>query len=902
MLLPALLALSLSAAPPKPFTHEATVEGISEYRLPNGFKVVLVPDTSKPTVTVNLTVFVGSRHENYGEKGMAHLFEHMLFKETKKIKDVKKTLTELGGDANGTTWFDRTNYFETFPATDENLKRVIELEAERLVNAVISREKLAPEMTVVRNEFEMGENEPQAVLMDRVVSTAFLWHNYGDSTIGPKSDIETVPSERLVAFYKHYYQPDNAMLVVAGKFDEAKTFKWIADTFGKLPRPARKLISTYTVEPTQDGERTITVRRVGGTPVLIAGYHVPAGSDPDYAAIDVIDQVLGDSPSGRLYKALVDTKKAAKIGCFNFQLAEPGYFGCTAELGAKDTAGPAREALLATIEDLPKKKVTPEEVERAKTKLLKYIELTLNSSERVGRLLSEVQAMGDWRMLFIHRDRIKALTAEDVNRVAAKYFKPSNRTLGEYVPTETPDRADIPALVDVSPVVKAYKGEQGLAAGEVFDASPKNIDARTTRTALGNGMKVALLTKKTRGETVHLSMTLRYGTEKSLDGQKPAAEFAARMLMRGTKKRTRQEFKDALDQLKAAVGFQSGPQGIDVSMEVRRPQLLAALDLVAEALKEPAFDAKEFESLRREVLARAEQQKDDPQALGFIGLQRMLSPFKKGHPYYVASIEEMIADATAVKLEQAKDFHGKFYGAQVGFVAVVGDFDAKEVQDKLAAHFGAWTAAQPVERVKTPYQPVELKKGAIETPDKAMAFLGTGLVFQLKDSDADYPAMLIGNYMLGGGFLSGRVPQRLREKEGMSYGAGTFMRAGRHDDLAMLGGYAIYAPQNVEKVEKGFFEEVEKAVQDGFTAEELKQARQGLLQAREQDRADDGALADALADSLDLNRTMAFDQAVDDKLKKLTLQDIGGAMKKYVDPKRLSLVKAGDFKKVAAPK
>jgi len=862
-----------------------------------------VPDTSKPTVTVNLTVFVGSRHENYGEKGMAHLFEHMLFKETKKFKDVKKALSEHGGNANGSTWFDRTNYFETLPATDDNLKWAIELEAERLVNAIITREKLAPEMTVVRNEFESGENQPGSVLEDRLLSAAYTWHNYGNTTIGARSDIELVPTERLQALYAQYYQPDNAMLIVAGKFDPAKTFKWIGDTFAKIPKPKRALPATYTVEPVQDGERALTIRRAGGTPVLMAGYHVPAGTDPDFAAVDVLTRVLGDAPSGRLYKDLVETKKAARVSCSTFQLREPGFLTCSAELRAGEKTEPARDAMLAALEGVEKKPITQAEVDRAKATMLKRIELLLNSSEAIGKVLSEYAAMGDWRMLFIHRDRVKAVTADEVTRVAQKYSKASNRTFGEYVPTEKLDRAEVPALVDLKPVLASYKGAEALAQGEVFDASPKNIDARTVKSALPNGMKLALLPKKTRGETVQLVLRLDYGTAATLMNQKTANTFAARLLQRGTKTKTRQQFQDAVDALKLGLNIGAQPQGLLVMMEVRRPQLMAALDLVAEALKTPAFDEKELEAARREVLSDAEQKKDDPQAVGMVGMQRMMNTWEKGHPYYVPSWPEQIADATALKLQQVKDFHAKFYGAQNGYVAAVGDFDAPELTAKLTALFGDWKAKEKYERIPKPYQPLETVDSNIETPDKAMAFIGVGVNFKLKDTDPDYPPMVMADYMLGGGFLAGRVPQRLREKEGLSYGAGTFMRVGDREENGALMGYAIYAPQNLEKVEKGFREEISKAVEGGFTDGELKLARQGIMQRREQQRANDRGLAMTLVDNLDLDRTMAFQQQLDDKLKALSNKEIGASLQKYVDPKRLSMVKVGDFKKVVvAPK
>ena len=903
MLLTSLLALSLTAAPPKPFTAGPSIEGISEYGLPNGLKVLFVPDASKPTVTVNLTVFVGSRHENYGEKGMAHLFEHMLFKKTKKFADVKQELTKLGGFANGSTWFDRTNYFESFPADEAKLHTALELEAERLRAAIISRDQLVTEMTVVRNEFEMGENQPEGVLEERLMAAAFQWHNYGNTTIGAKSDIEKVPNDRLLAFYETYYQPDNAMLVVAGKFDEAKTFKAIADTFGKIPKAKRVLPMTYTEEPTHDGETTVTVRRVGGTPVLNVGYHTPAASDPDAPAIDLLDSLIGSSPSGRLYKELVETKKAAKVACTSYTLREPGYFLCSVQLNAKDAPGPAKEALLSVLEGFAKKPPTKEEIDRARTALLKEFELLLNASDRIGISLSEFAAAGDWRLIFLARDRLEALSVEDVVRVSSKYFKQSNRAFGEYVPTEKPDRAEIPPVADLSPVLKNFTGREAMAQGEVFDVSPKNIDARTTRGALSNGMKVALLAKKTRGETVQLALQLKFGNEKTLTGQHAASDFAARMLLRGTKTKTRQQIKDTLDQLKAQVQVQPGPTGVTVTIEVRKPQLKAALDLVAECLTSPAFDAKEFEQLRREVLASAEQKKDDPMAIGQIGLQRVLSPFQtKGHPLYVPSLAEQLADATALKLEDAKAFHAKFYGAQAGFAAAVGDFDAKELTTQLETLFGGWKAQEPFTRIPVPYQPLEQKDAVIETPDKKMAFYGTGTNFKLKESDPDYPAMMLADYMLGGGFLNGRVPQRLREKEGLSYGAGTFIRVGTHDDFAALLGYAIYAPQNLEKVQKGFSEELALAVEKGFTDTELKLAREGLLKQLEQGRAEDQSLVMDLVQQLDLGRTTAFDQQVEDKLRSLSVAEINGTLKKIVDPKKFSIIKVGDFKQPATPK
>jgi zinc protease len=899
MLHAALLPLLLAVAPPTPV---ASVEGVSEYDLPNGLRVLLIPDPSAAQNTVNLTVFVGSRNEDYGERGMAHLFEHMLFKKTHKVPDIKQALTALGGVANGTTDYDRTNYFELFPANDANLRSAIALESERLSDAIISREQLATELTVVRNELEMGESKPEEVLSERTVSAAYLWHNYGHSTIGVTSDIEKVPNKRLQAFYARYYQPDNAMLVIAGKLDVKKTLGWVNESFGKIPKPKRQLsLNTYTVEPPQDGERSVAVHRVGGAPLFDIVYHIPSATDPDFAPVAVLSQVLGASPSGRLYKAEVDTKKAATVSCAPAQQREPGFLQCSVELSEKDAPGPAHDAALSVIEGVRQKPVSAAEVDRAKTELNKQLELELNSPERVGLILSEFGAMGDWRLLFIYRDRLKAVTPDDVNRVAARYLKPSNRTLGEYVPTAAPDRAEVPALVDFAPVIAAYKPSEALAQGEDFDASPTNIEKRTQRVTLPSGLKLVLLSKRTHGQTVHAMLRLDYGTLASLTGQSVNGELAARMLLRGTKTKSHEQLKDALDKLNASVHVSArGGQDVTVGIEVRRPQLAAALDLVMEALQSPAFDEKEFEALRREVIAEVEQQKEEPMAVGFQALERIANPYPNGHPYAVLSFDEVLGAVRSAKREDARAFHDRFYGAQDAKLVLVGDFDPKEVTSQVTKALGSWKAPEKYVRIPRAYQALASTGASLDLPEKANAFFGAVQSVQMKDTDPDFPSMAMADYLLGGGFMTGRVPQRLREKEGMCYGAGTQFEADGLDDFGLLQGYAIYAPQNMQRVEKGFVEEVARAVTGGFSDAELKGAREGLAQQRAQSRADDRALVHSLLVQAEEGRSMAYEADLDAKLQALTAAQVGSALKRHLDPTKLIIVKAGDLKRATA--
>jgi zinc protease len=879
-----------------------SVEGITEYRLGNGMRALLVPDPSKDTITVNITYLVGSRHENYGETGMAHLLEHLAFKGTPKHTNIPKELTEHGVRANGTTWYDRTNYYETFAATDENLRWALDLEADRMVNSFIAKKDLDSEMTVVRNEFESGENDSFEVLSDRILATAYLWHNYGKTTIGSRADIENVPIDRLQAFYRLHYQPDNAVLIVAGRIDEASTLALVNESFGAIPKPSRTLPQLYTTEPTQDGERSVTLQRVGDVQYAAVGYHLPAGSDPEYAALDLLTHVLGNAPSGRLYQALVETKKATRVFGSSNQFHDPSYAIFAAEVRQESSLNDARDVLLRTIDDLVRNPATREELDRARAALLKQIDLDLTSSNRIALQLTEWIGMGDWRLFFLHRDRLRSATADDVQRTAAKYFKQSNRTVGLFVPTAKPDRTEIAPVPDIAAILKGYRGDAAIAAGEAVDPSPANIEARTTRSALAGGLKLWLLPKKTRGSTVVADLTLRFGDERSLMNRSTAGDLAAEMLIRGTLKRTRQQIQDELDRLKARVRLSGGPTSANAAIETTRENLPAVLRLVNEVLREPSFPAAEFEPLRQQRLAGLEEQQSDPTALASLELQRHLRPYEKGHVRYVKRLEEAIADLTTISLDDVKKFHADFYGASSGELAVIGDFDAKEITAVTGEVFNAWKTPRPYARVVETFKDVPAINRSLETPDKANAYFVAGLNVDVRDDEPDYPALVLSNYMLGGGFISSRLATRIRQKEGISYGVSSALQVSPLDKSGSFTVRAIYAPQNVARLEAAFKEEIARAVREGFTDDEIRIAKNGLLQSRQVSRAQDAELAARLGTVQFLGRTIAWDAELDRKIEALTRDEINATLLRRLDPAKISIVKAGDFAKTASPR
>jgi zinc protease len=876
---------------PKGVASGPAVEGISEYRLANGLKVLLFPDASKPTVTVNVTYLVGSRHENYGETGMAHLLEHMMFKGAPRNRDIPAQFAERGMQFNGTTALDRTNYYEVFQAGDANLQWALQMEADRMVHSFIARKDLDTEMTVVRNEYESGENSPGAVLMKRMQSVAYDWHAYGRATIGNRSDIENVDIAHLQAFYRTWYQPDNAVLLVAGKFDPARTLGWIASRFGAIPRPTRRLPTFWTVEPTQDGERSFAVRRQGDTQIVALGYKVPGALHDDSDLLAFAADVLAAAPSGRLHKLLVESGQASEV----FSYAQTGYAPGLQLFGAvlkKDAAiEPVRAALTSAVEEFAQHPPTPEELERVRLNYTNEIDKSLNDPQRVGVALSEAIALGDWRLYFAGRERIATITAPEVAAAAGRYLKRDNRVTGMFLPDLPPLRAEIPAAPTVAEVLKDFKPKAASLVSENFDPSQDNIMKRTMLSTVG-GIKLALLPKKNRGEAVTVDLRLHWGDAANQFGKGAMPGLVGAMLMRGSVGLTREQLSDAFDRLRMS----GGP----THFETTRANLPAALRLAAQVLRTPSFPPAEFEQLREQTIAGLEASRNEPQAMAAHALALHFNQYPKGDIRAALTLDEEIAEVKAATLDEVKAYHRDFYGASQGELVIVGDFDATTVPVLVDELFGKWPSQAsyaPITRVQTEVAPLEQ---TIDTSDKENGVYSARLNLDLNVDDADYPALMLANEIVGAGGLKSRLMDRIRQKEGLSYGGGSQLDPGDLDRAGAFEIDAIAAPQSLAKVALAVREELARARADGFTARELAAAKSGILQQRVQNRAQDGVLASGWASFLYLGRTFEWSRAFEQKLAAVTLPQLNAAFRKAIDPARLSVVLAGDQAKAKA--
>jgi len=506
-------------------------------------------------------------------------------------------------------------------------------------------------------------------------------------------------------------------------------------------------------------------------------------------------------------------------------------------------------------------------------------------------------------LFFLFRDRLEKITVEDVNRVADKYLVRNNRTAGLFEPTVGAERVTIPPNPNLAEMIGDYQGREQIAQGEDFDPSPLAIESRLTRTTLNDGkMKVSILPKKTRGETVNLRLTMRYGNLNDMKGKATAAEMLPAMLSRGTRDLSRQDIEDELDKYRAQVSISGGVGRITVSLQTLRSNLPAVMGILRQMLREPSLPDEELQLLKESQLASAEQRLTDPTAIANNTVQTLISPYQKDDPRYITSLEEDIERTKAVSIEEIRALYETMVQGTDGELTIIGDFDMESAQPVVMEILKDWTTSDIVyERI--PLIANNNTIGSLQyinTPDKAQATYFSAMTLPIRDDHEDFPALTLGNYILGGGSLASRLGIRVRQQEGLSYGVQSALQGSPVDERATFYVYAICAPDKADRVHEVIQEELAKLLKDGITEEELTQQKTGILEQRSLSRTSDGTLAASLATLTFAGRTMEFTEEFENKLRSLTVDDVNAALRKHINPERLYTVLAGDFEKVKA--
>jgi zinc protease len=873
--------------------------GIEEYRLANGLQILLFPDEAQSTTTVNITYRVGSRHESQGEYGMAHLLEHLLFKGTPSNKDIPGAFAQRGVRFNGTTTTDRTNYFASFNASEDTLDFLLGLEADRMVHSFIAKSDLDKEMSVVRNEFERGENNPSQVLLKRVQAVAYDWHAYGHATIGPKSDIENVPIEKLQAFYQRYYRPDNATLLVAGRFDKAAALQRIAQRFGPVLRPAQDLAQPYTEEPAQDGERMVTVRRVGGQPLLLTLYHVPAAAQADSAALIVLGQLMALPPGGLLYKELVESKQAVFAAMVGMGGYAPGGLNVIAALPPDADVAKVEQRLLDLVEGRAGKPFDEAELARVRELALNGYREQMKKPEALIQQISNLLGAGDWRLLFQLMEDIPKVTLADVERVRKTYLVPANRTLGRYLPASAVERVEIPPAPPLEQRLAELKGPPKVEAGERFDPTPVNLAERTQRKTLPSGIELSTLAKRTRGNAVDLQLQLRWG-ERDATYARLGTGMVGQLMSEGSRSLDKQALRDALTRLRASLSIQSGDQGATLRLTAEQDTLLDALKIAAELLQHPLLAADAFERVRQATVSQLQASRQELETLreeAVRGHYNQAMGAQPGQPDYLMSLDDRISLAQKMTLQDVRGFHADYWSANSASIAVVGALPSG-LEAAIEQFLGGWKkpAAPAFQRHLAAHVEIPPARLDVLARDKANAALRMRLDFALSEKDVDALPLEVAVYIFGAGGMESRLSTRVRQQEGLSYGIGAGLRVptwGTDADLVISGSFA---PQNRDKVLTLVQQELARMGEQGISEAELERARTAMLEARRQNRASDAVLGGQLLRQAELGQSWDDAARRDARLQALTVEQVNAAWRRFVQPAGFVISTVGDFK------
>jgi len=899
-LLPA-AGLAQSASIPLPAGTRAgpCVEEVCEYRLGNELRVLLIPDDGAAAITVNLVYLVGSADESPGESGMAHLLEHMLFKGTAAHPDISSELLKRGIAFAASTRYDATQYRSTFLPDAETLDGLLALEADRMTGAALSREQLAKEVEVVRDEMKQGEDDPERALTQALMAAAYRSHPYGRRIIGASADIGNATPERMRAFYRNWYRPDNAVLIVAGRIDPGATLDAVARRFGGIAKPEAPMQRARTPEPAQAGEREVVLDRGGQSSRLAIAYHIPAATHADTAALQVLADIMQSTSPVRAYAAVFDTGQTIDFDAHALWMRDPSLWTAATTIKRGGDIGVAERTLLDQLERLDRAPIRADEVASAKDRLRRGYERTRADVGDLAMALTEAIGAGDWRLYFRHRDAIGKATAEQVNQVAGAYLRPANRSVGRLLAAGAPQPVAIPEAPTPAKALHDYRSAGEAATTAPFDASIANLQARTRYLRIGAGreLRVALLPRKRRDSRVVVDATFLFADAGRLRGRGAAAMVAGSLLGNGYVNGPA-DVRAELDSIDATLRLYAGPQSATLFLDVPRKNLAKALLLAERSLRAPTFADRHVRMRKETLISAILAAQEDPAEVAAAAMAAHFESWPEGHPYRSGSAAENLAAIGAVTPEQVRAYPRDVYGTAEGTIGVVGDFDPVEVERWLRARFAGWKASRRYVAARTACLPVAPERRWLPTPGKRGGALLARANIALNDNAGDALALTVADRILGGHAINSRLGRAVRDRGGLSYSVASSLVADRsadaRDDTGSWTISATAAPHNLAKLERLVRGELERLLRDGVSPDEVREATGLLLAQRRQARHSNADLANLLANTEFRGKRLESIAEQDRRLSTMTSEEVDAAIRKYLKPDRFSFYLAGD--------
>ena len=862
--------------------------GIQEYKMTsNGLTVLLKEDHSAPVATFMVTYNVGSRNEAIGYTGSTHLLEHLMFKGSRKFNTDKgnsvfQLLQSLGARMNATTWLDRTNYFETVPS--EHLEIAIEIEADRMRNAYIREEDRQSEMTVVRNEFERGQNSPFGVLDEHIWATAYMAHPYHHSTIGWKSDIEGVSIERLKQFYDTFYWPNNATATIVGDFEKEDALAMVKKHFGRIMKSRNEIPEVYTEEPEQEGQRRVILKRAGQQGVVGVAHKTPSATHEDAPAFMVLSSILSSGKNSRFYKKITDKGLTTSVFIWDSLFRDPGLFAVYANLTPGTDHKKVEEIIMCEYEAIKQNGVTEEEVDKAKAQLIANMKFRQDGSYMVAGSLNEAIASGDWTLYTTYEEKVSAVNAQDIQSIVERYFLEDLSTVGHFVPKSSGSQATRrgpSSATELGEMKKKYfsteeEAEDGLLLSQIEDSEPVK--------------GVRLLTLKRGSGVVTFSGSFLGGDIYAPTTNPRVPDVVVSMLDQGTTKSSKFEISSKLENVGARLSFSNGKARVGFGGKFLSEDMNLVVGLLAEQLKLPAFDSEELTKTKSRLITGYKKSKESTRGNA---LNKMLKNFyPPGHQNAADDPDASIQHIESLTAEDLKEHHNKTYGTGSMVFVAVGDVNHEELSNLLKENFEDWKTSPLSDKKEEKRGSKAGGKTYVTMEDKTSTDFLVGIPVGINRDHPDYRPLYIASYILGGNF-SGRLMQTVRVKEGLTYGIRSSMSGFSNDNDGYWYVGGTFAPQLLSKGESSTLREIKKWAKDGVTQKELDIAKTTLTGSYRVGFDTTGGLAGGILGAVVDWGDLSYVDSQPDKINAVTLEQVNSAIKKYISVEDLYQVAAG---------
>lgn len=863
--------------------------------LDNGLTVLTKEVNTAPVVTVQVWYRVGSRNETPGINGIAHQLEHLMFKGTKaRPIQFGRFFSALGSESNAFTSYDETAYFGT--VEQDKLKALLVLEADRMRNALIDEKQLTSEKRVVISELQGYENNPGYRLGRSVMKTAFPGSPYGLPVGGTKADVQKFTVQQVRDYYRKFYRPDNATLVIVGNFKTDQTLAAIKETFGKVAKGTgalpdlKKPDSTPTASPTK---APIVLKEPGSAALLNEVYPLPAVGHPDVPALQVMDYILTGGRSSRLYQSLIESGLASDANGYAANLIGAGWY----ELSV--TAAPGKElsqidtVLQKTLADLREQSVTQEELDRAKAQLKASIALRNRDITAQAQQLGDDQtSTGDYQFSDRLQAAIATVTPADVQRVAKTYLAPAKRTVGFFEPTQLNGKPGASSgnfsqtAENFSPGAPVDPAEVAKYLPKLTPGDQKSSQALPEKLNLANGLSVLLLPDRS-SPTVTLSGYIKAGSAFDKADTAGLASLTAANLMNGTKTSDALAIAKTLENRGASLGFSANREGVAIGGNALAADLPTLIRVLGDVVQNASFPEDELALSRQRALTSLKLELDNPARLARRVFQQTIYP--ENHPFHTFPTEASLKHITRADVVE---FYKQHYHPDSTVLSLVGDFDSSQVRSLLNQELGSWQ--DPTQDVTLAFPKVALpqmvKRVEPVLPGKtqSITFIGYNGIDR---KDPQYYTALVMNQILGGDTLSSRLGTEIRDRQGLTYGIYSGFQAGINS-----GPFAITmqtAPEDAGKAIASTLSLLKQFRETGVTEAEVAAAKRSLTSLYPVELADPESLASTILMDAVYGLGTNEIREYTDKLNAVTQAQVNQAIKDLVHPDRVVVVTAG---------